>query len=52
MLERGQQGHTIAREGTERYIVIVMEGCLRGRIGEKYRGMRWKRNRRAHDKLT
>lgn len=50
MLEEGQRGHMVAREGT-RYTVIVMEGRLWGRIAKKYRGTGWNRNRGAHDKL-
>lgn len=51
MLEKGQQGHTKAREWTERYIVIVMGGRLCGRIAKKCRETQWKSNRRAHVKL-
>lgn len=41
----------IARVGTGRYIVIVMEGHQWRRIARKYRDTRWNRNRNAHDKL-
>lgn len=43
---RTSRGIAIAMEGTERCIVIVLEGRLWGRIAET----RWNGNRRGHDK--
>lgn len=43
VLEKDQQGHTIVRERTERWYVVVREGHPEGRITKKYRGTRWKR---------